>query len=294
MIDRDVHIFIKVYTVFRVGGKDKPTRFLSYVEAVHGFRHLLTQEDLDRAMSLCTSLKGHLKSKFLVLSDDRILPPYQPNRGKRSHPDNAQDSLPVKRTHQDPNAAHPIAGVSGIQAPATSAATFSPVVSFGSSGLPSFAQVLTHPVAGVSSIQTDAYSAATFNQVVSFGPSGLPSFAQGPNVFQPLTFKSMPPPPVAHPAVTNEGAAIAKATTQSPSYKVVRSRGRGKSSAASKPTPTGGTGRLTPSRAAKAPKEKTIPAPAASVTSPAEQYESCESVEGEGGEGGDQMEEVNA
>ena len=52
-------------------------------------------------MSLCTSLKGHLKSKFLVLSDDRILPPYQPNRGKRSHPDDNQDAVPGKRTHQD-------------------------------------------------------------------------------------------------------------------------------------------------------------------------------------------------
>lgn len=87
--------------LFRVGGKDKPTRFLSFVEAVHGFRHLLTQEDLDRAMSLCTSLKGHLKSRFLVLSDDRILPPYQPNRGKRSRPDDAQEAASVKRTHQD-------------------------------------------------------------------------------------------------------------------------------------------------------------------------------------------------
>ena len=85
--------------IYRVGGKDKGTRFLSYVELVHGFRHLLTQEDLDRALSLCTSLKGHLRSRFIVLSDDRVLPPYQGNRGKRSHPDNDQENVSGKRYH---------------------------------------------------------------------------------------------------------------------------------------------------------------------------------------------------
>ena len=63
--------------LLRVGGKDQGTRFLSFVDAVAGFRHLLTQEDLDRALSLCSGQKGKLKSKFLVLSDDRTLPPYQ-------------------------------------------------------------------------------------------------------------------------------------------------------------------------------------------------------------------------
>ena len=63
--------------LLRVGGKDQGTRFLSFVDAVAGFRHLLTQEDLDRALSLCSGQKGKLKSRFLVLSDDRTLPPYQ-------------------------------------------------------------------------------------------------------------------------------------------------------------------------------------------------------------------------
>ena len=63
--------------LLRVGGKDQGTRFLSFVDTVAGFRHLLTQEDLDRALSLCSGQKGKLKSKFLVLSDDRTLPPYQ-------------------------------------------------------------------------------------------------------------------------------------------------------------------------------------------------------------------------
>ena len=51
-----------------------------------GYRHLLTVEDLNKAASMCSSLKGVLRSKFLVLSDDRDPPP-PPARGKRSHPD---------------------------------------------------------------------------------------------------------------------------------------------------------------------------------------------------------------
>ena len=51
-----------------------------------GYRHLLTVEDLNKAASMCTSLKGVLRSRFLVLSDNRDPPP-PPARGKRSHPD---------------------------------------------------------------------------------------------------------------------------------------------------------------------------------------------------------------
>ena len=61
------------------GGKDKGTRFLNFVDAMAGFRHLLTREDLDKAASLCQNLRGHLKSRFLVLSDDRVPPP-PPNK----------------------------------------------------------------------------------------------------------------------------------------------------------------------------------------------------------------------
>ena len=38
-------------------GKDQGTRFLSYVDAVQGFRHLLKQDDLDKALSLCSGLR---------------------------------------------------------------------------------------------------------------------------------------------------------------------------------------------------------------------------------------------
>ena len=65
------------------GGKDKGTRFLSFVDAMIGFRHLLTQEDIDKAASMCQNLKGHLRSRFLVLSYDKTPPP-PPNK-KRPH-----------------------------------------------------------------------------------------------------------------------------------------------------------------------------------------------------------------
>ena len=72
------------------GGKDKGTRFLSFVDAMLGFRHLLTQEDLDKAASMCQGLKGHLRSRFLVLSDDRQPPP--PPTKKRPFNDDEEES----------------------------------------------------------------------------------------------------------------------------------------------------------------------------------------------------------
>ena len=51
-----------------------------------GCRHLLNVEELNKAASMCSSLKGVLRSRFLVLSDDRDPPP-PPARGQRSHPD---------------------------------------------------------------------------------------------------------------------------------------------------------------------------------------------------------------
>ena len=71
--------------LLRVGGKDKGTRFLSFVDAMLGFKHLLTDEDLGKAASLCTSMRGQLRSRFIVLSDDKPLPPPPDGRGKRRH-----------------------------------------------------------------------------------------------------------------------------------------------------------------------------------------------------------------
>ena len=71
------------------GGKDKGTRFLSFVDAMSGFRHLLTQEDIDKAASMCQGLKGHLSSRFIVISDDR--PPPPPPTKKRPFIDESED-----------------------------------------------------------------------------------------------------------------------------------------------------------------------------------------------------------
>lgn len=71
--------------MLRVGEQGKGTRFLTYVDSIKGFSHLLTQADLDRAASMCRSLKGCLRSKFIVLDDDRVLPPPPTQgRGKRN------------------------------------------------------------------------------------------------------------------------------------------------------------------------------------------------------------------
>ena len=67
--------------LLRVGGKDKGTRFLSFVDAMLGFKHLLTDEDLGKAASLCTSMRGQLRSRFIVLSDDKPLPPLPLDEG---------------------------------------------------------------------------------------------------------------------------------------------------------------------------------------------------------------------
>ena len=96
--------------LLRVGGKDQGTRFLSFVNAVAGFRHLLTQEDLDRALSLCSNQKGRLKSKFLVLYDDRVLPPFQRKRKPpvpSSNPNFDQITQVPNQITQAPNLHHP-------------------------------------------------------------------------------------------------------------------------------------------------------------------------------------------
>ena len=269
---------------------------------------MLKQEDLDRAMSLCTSLKGHLKSKFLVLSDDRILPPYQPKGGKRSHPDNvSQDSIPVKRTHQDllrrnpgvqqsvpasfgpPSSSAPVA--SGVQqsAPPGAVMTSSVPVAYGHqqtvqvTSAPSTNLVSTN-FAGVSGVQpitvfpTLSSSGATFTQLPSFLPGAM----------------SVPPPQLVQPGVVPVQSGQSVRVSQSPAYTVVPSRkGKGKSSANVKNQgkAAAGTstvpGRLTPSRAAKDKKSRSQ-----QVTSPGpDQYASCEE---SGEDQGESMEEVQA
>ena len=90
--------------LLRVGGKDQGTRFLSFVDAIAGFRHLLTQSDLDKALSLCTGQRGKLKSKFLVLSDDRVLPPYQGKKPRKDQPGQQAQQAPTGVTGPSVNA----------------------------------------------------------------------------------------------------------------------------------------------------------------------------------------------
>ena len=78
------------------GGKNEGTRFLTFVDAMIGFKHLLTQEDLDKAASMCQGLKGHLKSQFLVLSDDR-LPPPPPSKKRPFSKVDGEENPNVKR-----------------------------------------------------------------------------------------------------------------------------------------------------------------------------------------------------
>jgi len=91
--------------LLRVGGKDKGTRFLSFVDAMLGFRHLLTADDLNKASSLCTSMKGTLKSKFIVLSDDKMLPPPPSTRRKRVLSGDQEQSLPAKNSRPEKSSA---------------------------------------------------------------------------------------------------------------------------------------------------------------------------------------------
>ena len=253
---------------------------------------MLKQEDLDKALSLCTSLKGHLKSRFLVLSDDRTLPPYQPKSGKRSHPDSGnQDSVPGKRTQQDHLRRTP--GTSVVQQPISVNPTYS-------------AALVPANVAGVSGIQQSqpvvSAPSASFMLPSVAGVNGVhpiaafpPTFASGVPLAQLPIFNagamSVPPPQVVHPVVvpvqTSSGAATG--VSQSPSFKTVTSRrGKGKGPANSK-NPAAAKSvpeRLTPSRAVKVKKSNT------QVTSPGpDQYASCEE---SGEDQGEAVDEVQA
>ena len=158
--------------LLRVGAKDSGTRFLSYVDAVNGFRHLLKQEDLDKALSLCTGLRGHLKSRFIVLSDDRVLPPAPQGqgRGKRPHPGDRNERVNQKRPHTSTSTS--TSSSSSALPPSTSWAHQAPPIS-GSGSAPANVghQVHAAPVhAGIQAPVNMLPSAVSWaNQVVSSG-----------------------------------------------------------------------------------------------------------------------------
>ena len=260
-----------------MGGKDQGTRFLSFVDAIKGFRHLLTQEDLDRALSLCTGLRGQLKSKFLVLSDDRVLPPYQGKKGKRAHPgDDGPQEAPGKR-HQQGNvhqaSRSPIPGVSGVQQP--SLAYQVPVANMIPQAQPAYqapaVEIVVpgqsaYPYLGAAQVAIPGSQAPSLPQASVVGPApsvqvAFPYLAavQGvapiiqppPLVTQDL---SQAPPPLGQGFVTVK----------------VKSKPRAKRKPKPKaPADASTPARTTPSRIAKS---KARPM---DVTSPAENYESC-------------------
>ena len=168
--------------LLRVGsvkdGKDQGTRFLSYVDAIHGFRHLLKQEDLDRALSMCTGLRGHLRSRFLVLSDDRVLPPAPAQRGKRAHPDKLDPGVGKRKNTSAP----PPTTFSTI--PSTSFG-FRPPSAFVTSQTGFSAPVLNPGVSDLSSI------VSVHSPGVQFPPLTLPGVR--PIVGQPLSVSAAVP-----------------------------------------------------------------------------------------------------
>ena len=83
------------------------------MDAVLGFKHLLQQADLDKAMSLCTGMRGKLKSRFLVLSDDRILPP-PPTRPRGKRKQDSTDSGESNQMINKRTRGRSVGGVSGV------------------------------------------------------------------------------------------------------------------------------------------------------------------------------------
>ena len=158
------------------GGKDKGTRFLSFVDAMLGFRHLLTQEDLDKAASMCQGLKGHLRSRFLVLSDDRQPPP--PPTKKRPFNDEEEESHGKRFQNERPRSNAQVQPVnlvqvrqSGNQAVSTQPQQVHPVMvhQAGSSGHPGYyvQQTAAQALSGSAIFSPGAFPPLQVSQPVS-------------------------------------------------------------------------------------------------------------------------------
>ena len=148
---------VKFATFYRVGTKESGTRFLTFVDSVLGYRHLLQQADLDRALSLCTGMKGKLRSRFIVLSDERVLPPppVREPRGKRKQAGDNPDDLGRKRNRSRVRTSGtPVNYIPITQPPPQSASSVIPNQSSGVAGVtPITAQ-------GASSMSASLFGAA--------------------------------------------------------------------------------------------------------------------------------------
>ena len=227
-----------------------------------------------------------------MLSDDRVLPPYQGKKGKRTHPGDDDDTggAPGKR-HQQGNDAQnpprqsPIPGVSFIShQPSTSAYVYHP--NAGPAPLAPQQLALTNvnfPPLGDVQIQQVPVPGVVYQTIQVPGHFGVPpggalqvqhqSVQQVASQVVPAVL-SQPPP-----ALPSGGASFTLVKTK---------RVRRKPNQAPKvdgATPT----RLTPSRVAKSKGGKSAksatPSQPMDVVSPAENYESCTSLEEDGANG---------
>ena len=226
------------------GGKDQGTRFLSFVDAINGFRHLLKQEDLDKALSLCTGLRGHLKSRFMVLSDDRVLPPAPQgqHRGKRAHPGGGGEQFSQKRQNvsQPPPASMlPQATVWGNPVPSSSGVAPSQDVQ---------QVVLSHNLAGVPGTQLIQGGSGVAQGGSSIAPVGVgfPVLVQSNPIVQDLVVRQ------GGSTIASPGAGFPPlgAVLGADGFQKVKARVRSKKASKGVPTPT----REVPPRTAKASK----------------------------------------
>ena len=274
--------------LLRVGGKNQGTRFLSYVDAVKGFKHLLKQEDLDRALSLCTGLKGHLKSRFLVLSDDRVLPPYQGPRHKRTHPEDEGETsgkrVNAGQRRQPTPAPQATGGYPATQGQASAAAVFSQVQA-------QFHQLGPQAAGGVPPANGPAFSQAQFQPVFAIGSfPPLPQTQPLPGVSFIPSLTSAPPPSFQLGAVDQ---LMSSGDLGFQTVRGGRSRGRGKGRGSQAGQVSGAVPRqepvrTTPQRAAKV-KKNTVLSP-----DPEEDFESCGEEEGSKSEGLEDITEKTA
>ena len=241
-------------------------------------------------------MRGQLKNKFIVLSDDRILPPYQGGKGKRAHPgDDEVNPASVKRQHHNPppSTSSYVQVVQGMTPHVQLVPGVAPILQSAGSA------PLVHSFTSVSPVNNPANAyfpplpASTHLMAYTPGQGQIPVANTFPATNQ-MTVQALvhvPTPSPAPVATTNQ--VVAQATGQGPAHsQVIQAATFETAIQAVRPThgyvtvqnkkkvrgkKKGGESnpsRLTPSRLAKD-KSKAQSAPM-EVTSPNENYESCD------------------
>ena len=199
---------INSFLFFRVGTKETGTRFLTFVDSVHGYRHLLQQADLDRALSLCTGMKGKLRARFIVLSDERVLPPppIREPRGKRKQVGNGPDDLGRKRNRSHVRNSGTPVNLIPVNQPPPSIQTQSAIgaTSIDSQGTSTasrniFGSASPLVVAGVTPIESQGASGVTKNVFAPASNQGYFTTQLAQHVSRGITSLTKPftvPPPI--------------------------------------------------------------------------------------------------